>query len=77
MRAVLLVALVPALALPPSGCGGAGDGTCNQDFDCASAEVCANNFACRDADWVYAVTVAWTLSGQPASADSCALIDHL
>jgi hypothetical protein len=64
----IALALVPALLLtacPPSG------PECGDGSSCLTGEVCANTHECLPSDQVHAVTVHWTIDGQPASAALC------
>jgi hypothetical protein len=60
LASLLLLAACPA---PGPECG---DG-----ITCTADEVCANTHECYPPDQVHAVTVHWTIRGQPASATTC------
>ncbi len=70
MRALAVLALLPLL-----GCFEAVDGgACSSDNDCPGA-ACTRVGEC--AANPYALRVAWTIAGQPASAATCASISEL
>ncbi len=71
MRIAALPVLLALTACP----GPSGD--CDQDWECAGGQVCANNHACVPEGSTYRLTVAWTMDGYPAGPDTCAPVDHL
>jgi hypothetical protein len=44
---------------------------CQRDSACATGELCTRSGACLPASEVRAIHVTWTLSGQPADANTC------
>ena len=48
-----------------------GHGGCQRDSACATGELCTRSGACLPASEVRAIHVTWTLSGQPADANTC------
>jgi hypothetical protein len=83
MRALALVLLVgcvvrgsdstvdpPDIIVPPNL-------GCHDDSACRDGKVCARTGACLLPSEVRAIHVSWTVSGKPASADSCAAAPNL
>lgn len=64
--------LLVALLLLGAGCPLAADdgGGCELDTECTGG-VCARDRSCRPASDVRAVTVQWTVNGEPASEVTC------
>jgi hypothetical protein len=72
---VRLVALSLIVAL--AGCPSDGNPSgCELDSDCGG-DVCARDGSCLPAAYVHLVKIRWTISGQPASATTCAATPDL
>jgi hypothetical protein len=72
MRFTLVLVSVIAAACSSSKTGD----SCTQDSQCGK-DVCANDQTCEPTTDVEVVHVTWTVSGQPASATTCASLPSL
>jgi hypothetical protein len=67
----------PGWGTGPGGTGGNEGFGCHQDSDCGAYAVCARDGECLSPSIVRTIHVSWTVSSQPASADTCATAPHL
>jgi hypothetical protein len=67
----------PGWGTGPGGTGGNAGFGCEHDTDCGSSFVCARDGECLSSTQVKTIHVTWTVSAQPASADTCTSMPHL
>jgi len=67
----------PGWGTGPGGGGGDSSFGCHADADCGSSSVCARDGECLASSDVRSIHVTWTVSGQPASTQTCASALHL